>query len=168
MSTRRGRDVRSQAPQRMAPHHPAAHDLRRGKVLPLSCRIAPMPLQPKCRRRVSDHRIDSIPISAPRQATADDRRATGISNPQKPSPIAPPGLWDAATGTFHGALLRRAIVARGWTVRDFAGQARLNICSVYNAMHGKPVRDGTTIRIFEALEKRAPMLVVLDREGSGR
>jgi len=127
-----------------------------------------MPPKPKCKRRVSDHRIDSFPISAPRPATADDRRATGISNPQKPSPIAPPGLWDAATGTFHGALLRRAIVARGWTVRDFAGQARLNICSVYNAMHGKPVRDGTTIRIFEALEKRAPMMVVLDREGSGR
>ena len=126
------------------------------------------PQQPKCKRRVSDHRIDSFPISAPLPATADHRRATGISNPQKPSPIAPPGLWDAATGTFHGALLRRAIVARGWTVRDFAAQARLNICSVYNAMHGKPVRDGTTIRIFEALEKRAPMMVVLDREGSGR
>ena len=59
-------------------------------------------------------------------------------------------------------------MARGWTVREFAGQARLNICSVYNAMHGKPVRDGTTIRIFETLEKRAPMMVVLDREVSGR
>jgi len=122
----------------------------------------------KCRRRVSNRRIDSFLISAPLPATAGDRRATGISNPQKPSPITPPGLWDAATGTFHGALLRRAIVARGWTVRDFAGQARLNICSVYNALHGKPVRDGTAIHIFEALEKRAPMMVVLDTESPGR
>lgn len=56
------------------------------------------------------------------------------------------------------------MVARGWTVKDFAIQARLNICSVYNAMHGKPVRDGTAIRIFETLEKRSPMIVVLDRE----
>jgi hypothetical protein len=98
------------------------------------------------------------------QLAFDGRRATAPQNSQPPTPVASPGLWDAATGAFHGALLHRAMVARGWTVRDFAVQARLNICSVYNAMHGKPVRDGTAIRIFETLEKRAPMMVVIERE----
>ena len=97
------------------------------------------------------------------QFAFDDRRATVKHNSRPTTPVASPGLWDAATGAFHGALLHRAMVARGWTVRDFAGQARLNICSVYNAIHGRPVRDGTAIRIFETLEKRAPMTVVLDR-----
>jgi len=53
-------------------------------------------------------------------------------------------------------------------VRDFAGQARLNICSVYNAMHGKTGQRWHDDPNLRALEKRAPMMVVLDREGSGR
>ncbi len=98
------------------------------------------------------------------QLTPDDHRGAPTATSRPPATAPPSSLWDAATGAFQGALLHRAMVARGWTVKDFAIQARLNICSVYNAMHGKPVRDGTAIRIFETLEKRAPMIVVLDRE----
>jgi predicted transcriptional regulator len=72
------------------------------------------------------------------------------------------GLWSPETRSFDGVRLRRAIVARGWTVSEFARAARLNVQSVYNALSGKPVRDGTAIRIFETLEKRAPMMSALD------
>ncbi len=70
------------------------------------------------------------------------------------------GLWDSAQGAFYGSSLHRSIVARGWTVQDFARASRLNPASVYNAMRGRRVRDTTAIRIFETLERRPPMSVV--------
>lgn len=66
-------------------------------------------------------------------------------------------LWDAAARAFHGPILRRAIVARAWTPEEFARATRLHPGSIYNALQGRPVRDATAIRIFEALEKRQPM-----------
>jgi predicted transcriptional regulator len=71
-------------------------------------------------------------------------------------------LWNAETRAFDGPRLRRAIVARGWTVAEFAGAARVRTASLYNALSGRPVRDGTAIRIFEALEKRNPMGIALE------
>jgi predicted transcriptional regulator len=71
-------------------------------------------------------------------------------------------LWDARSGAFDGVRLRRAIVARGWTVPEFARAAKLHVQSIYNALSGKTVRDGTAICIFETLEKRQPMMSALD------
>lgn len=70
------------------------------------------------------------------------------------------GLWDAAQGAFYGSTLHDSIVARGWTVREFAHASRLDPASVYGAIRGRRVRDTTAIRIFETLEKRRPMTVV--------
>jgi predicted transcriptional regulator len=70
-------------------------------------------------------------------------------------------LWNAECQAFDGVRLRRAIVARGWTAPEFARAAKLNVQSIYNALSGKAVRDGTAIRIFEALEKRQPMASAL-------
>jgi predicted transcriptional regulator len=70
------------------------------------------------------------------------------------------GLWDATSGAFLGANLRRSILARGWTVPDFARASRIDPGSVYAAIHGRRVRDTTAIRIFETLERRSPMTVV--------
>ena len=72
------------------------------------------------------------------------------------------GLWSAETRAFNGPPLRRAIVARGWTTAEFARMARVNVASVYNALSGRRVRDGTAIRIFETLEKRNPMMVAVE------
>jgi len=69
-------------------------------------------------------------------------------------------LWDATSGTFVGANLRRSILARGWTIPDFARSSRIDPGSVYAAIHGRRVRDATAIRIFETLERRSPMTVV--------
>ena len=71
------------------------------------------------------------------------------------------GLWDANVHGFRGAVLQRAILARGWTVSDFARAARVHPASVYNALNGSRVRDSTAIRIFETLEKRQPMSVAI-------
>lgn len=74
----------------------------------------------------------------------------------------PTALWSSETRAFDGPRLRRAIVARGWSVHDFAGIARVNVASLYNALSGRPVRDTTAIRIFEALEKRQPMTIAVE------
>ena len=71
-------------------------------------------------------------------------------------------LWNAETRAFDGPRLRRAIIARGWTTSEFARAARVNVASVYNALSGRRVRDGTAIRIFETLEKRNPMMVAVE------
>lgn len=72
------------------------------------------------------------------------------------------GLWSAETRAFNGPRLRRAIVARGWTTAEFARTARVKVASVYNALSGRRVRDGTAIRIFETLERRNPMMVAVE------
>jgi predicted transcriptional regulator len=71
-------------------------------------------------------------------------------------------LWSAEARAFDGPRLRRAIIARGWTTSEFAKAARVNVASVYNALSGRRVRDGTAIRIFETLEKREPMMVAVE------
>jgi predicted transcriptional regulator len=71
------------------------------------------------------------------------------------------GLWDETVHGFRGAVLQRAILARGWTVSDFARAAHVHPASVYNALNGSRVRDSTAIRIFETLEKRQPMSVAI-------
>jgi len=71
-----------------------------------------------------------------------------------------PGLWDAAQGAFYGSSLHQSIVARGWTIKDFARASQLDPGSIYGAIRGRRVRDATAIRIFETLERRRPMTVV--------
>jgi predicted transcriptional regulator len=71
------------------------------------------------------------------------------------------GLWDETTHGFRGKALHRAILARGWTVPEFARTARVHPASIYHALDSRRVRDSTAIRIFEALEKRQPMLIAI-------
>ena len=87
------------------------------------------------------------------------RRADGSSASELSDTSKGVGLWDENIHSFRGGALRRAILARGWTIPDFARATRLHTASVYNAVKGRPVRDSTAIRIFEALEKREPMSV---------
>ena len=69
-------------------------------------------------------------------------------------------LWDPASGRFDGCALRAAVVARGWTVREFARTACLSRACMYRAIGGRPMSDRAAIRVFETLIKRAPILVV--------
>ena len=71
------------------------------------------------------------------------------------------GLWDETVHGFRGAVLQRAILARGWTVSDFARAAHVHPAAVYNALNGSRARASTAIRIFETLEKRQPMSVAI-------
>ena len=83
---------------------------------------------------------------------------------QKPTPEAgslsaegpPARLWNAASGQFNGVALRAAIVARGWTVREFATAAQVSKGCVYNALGGRAVSDRTVLRIAAVLETRSP------------
>jgi hypothetical protein len=65
-------------------------------------------------------------------------------------------LWNPASGQFATALLRAAIVSRGWTVGEFAATAGIGRASVYRALGGRAVSDRTVIRIVAALELRSP------------
>lgn len=69
-------------------------------------------------------------------------------------------LWDPTTRRFDGCALRAALVARGWTVREFAAVAQLSRACVYRALIGEPVSDRAAIRVFETLMKRAPIAVL--------
>ena len=73
-----------------------------------------------------------------------------------------PMLWNPEVRRFDGPRLRLAIIARGWTVREFARAAKVDVASVNNAIRGNRLRDSTVIRMFEALQKREPMSVAQD------
>jgi len=67
-------------------------------------------------------------------------------------------LWSSETRSFDGALLRQAIVMRGWCgVSDFAKTSGLRESTVYAAVGEHPVRDRTALRIIQALAKRDPI-----------
>lgn len=130
------------------------HDQRVTTAVPHHSR--PSPAQPS-RQAARPPALPSI---------ADRRRgeAQTWANPT-PEPSGwealPAPLWRPETRAFDGPRLRRAIVARGWTVPEFAKASRVHVASLYNALKGRRVRDATTIRIFETLEKREPMSVAL-------
>lgn len=68
-------------------------------------------------------------------------------------------LWHAETRSFDGALLREAIVIRGWAgVADFAASTGLRQSTVYAAVAGNIVRDRTALRILQALGRREPIV----------
>jgi predicted transcriptional regulator len=71
------------------------------------------------------------------------------------------GLWDDTSHVFRSWALHRAILACGWTVPEFARASMVHPASIYRALDGRRVRDSTAIRIFEALEKRQPMLIAV-------
>lgn len=75
-----------------------------------------------------------------------------------PAATMPAPLWSPATRAFDGDRLHLAVIARGWTIDDFAQVTGLHRASVYSALHGRPVRDTTALRIFQALERRRPSL----------
>lgn len=86
----------------------------------------------------------------------------GARAPASASSVAPvhsqraAQLWNAASGQFSGAQLRAAIVARGWTVREFYGAARVSKGCLYKALAGRAVSDRTVLRIVALLETRPP------------
>jgi len=67
-----------------------------------------------------------------------------------------PRLWGAASGRFQPVRLRAAIVARGWTVREFAALAGVSPACLYNALQRRAVSDRTVVRIVTTLDTRAP------------
>jgi hypothetical protein len=77
-------------------------------------------------------------------------------------PMGPLGGFDAATMRFDGAWLRRAILARGWTIPEFAEAARppLSVETVYNALRGRTLSQHTVLRMYAALRLRQPIAVV--------
>ncbi len=109
---------------------------RRGGKAPDRARLRPEPVpspgRPRLLRQVAD---DSLP-----------------SRP----------LWDAATGQFDPSGLRGAIVARGWTVREFSRAAGVSHESVYRALRRFAVSDRTVVRIVAALESRTPSELIGD------
>jgi predicted transcriptional regulator len=71
-------------------------------------------------------------------------------------------IWNPARKAFEGPMLHRALIARGYTVDEFARESGVKSWSLYNALKGRHVRDATAIKIFKALEKRNPMTVVYE------
>ena len=72
----------------------------------------------------------------------------------------PARLWNAGSGQFNGVALRAAIVARGWTVREFAVGAQVSKGCIYKALAGRAVSDRTVLRITSLLETRAPSMFI--------
>jgi hypothetical protein len=67
-------------------------------------------------------------------------------------------IWNAETQSFDGALLRQAIVMRGWSgVSEFAQANGIRESTVYAAVAEHSVRDRTALRIIQALAKRDPI-----------
>lgn len=81
---------------------------------------------------------------------------------QAPPVVATRRLWHSETRSFDGALLRQAIVLRGWSgISEFARTNGLRESTVYAAVGEHPVRDRTALRILQALAKRDPILMPL-------
>jgi transcriptional regulator of acetoin/glycerol metabolism len=87
-------------------------------------------------------------------------------NEEGDTPTRPPGmgttptLWSAASGRFQVVRLRAAIVARGWTVSEFAAVAGISRACMYNALRHQSVSDRTAVRVTRALASREPLHVV--------
>lgn len=79
---------------------------------------------------------------------------------QAPVPGTTPALWSAASGRFQVVRLRAAIVARGWTVPEFAAIAGISRACMYNALRHQSVSDRTAVRVIRALASRDPFHVV--------
>lgn len=69
-----------------------------------------------------------------------------------------PEFWNPKTGAFDTSQLRLAIVIRGWTVQEFASDARVSLGCLYNALKGCGVSDRTAIRMFKTLATRQPVV----------
>jgi predicted transcriptional regulator len=66
-------------------------------------------------------------------------------------------FWNPRSGAFNGALLRLAVVMRGWTVAEFAVVCEISLACLYKALGGCGVTDRIAIRIFDGLRKRQPL-----------
>ena len=94
------------------------------------------------------HATDDEPLALPERDDVDS-----TTNGHAPQSV----LWHAEDGHFDPGRLHRAIVARGWTVPEFAQAARMHLGTLYRALSGKPTNDTTAIRIFQTLDRRKPM-----------
>ena len=63
-------------------------------------------------------------------------------------------FWNPRSGAFDGAQLRRAIVLRGWTVREFAVVSKVSLACLYRALGDYGVTDDTATKIFNGLRQR--------------
>jgi hypothetical protein len=66
-------------------------------------------------------------------------------------------FWNPRSGAVNGALLRQAIVMRGWTVAEFAVVCSVSPACLYRALGGYGVTDRIAIRIFDGLRQRQPL-----------
>jgi lambda repressor-like predicted transcriptional regulator len=87
--------------------------------------------------------------------SSDEMVGSGI---QLPRPSA--SLWSGASGRFHPVQLRTAIVARGWTVSEFAAAAGVSRACLYNVLRHQAASDRTVIRITQTLAAREPLSLV--------
>lgn len=99
-------------------------------------------------------------MTLPTTTLRADEEQLGGPSPVPTVGFAPPrftgaaeveALWDAETGRFYGAALRRVMVVRGWTADDFAEEAGISRACAYGALAGRPVRLTTVVKVFNAL-----------------
>jgi len=64
-------------------------------------------------------------------------------------------LWNPATRSFEGPMLHRALIARGYTVDEFAKDSGVKHWSLYNALKGRRVRDETIERLARSSSARS-------------
>lgn len=69
-------------------------------------------------------------------------------------------LWDPASGRFDPIRLRAAILARGWTVAEFACIYGGGRSTFYRVMQGIAPGDRTWIRVNETLATREPTVLI--------
>jgi hypothetical protein len=69
-------------------------------------------------------------------------------------------LWDPASGRFDPVRLRAAIVARGWTVGEFAATSGVSRACLYNALRSQAAADRTVVRIATTLDTRSPVPLI--------
>lgn len=94
--------------------------------------------------------MDVRPRTAP-QPSRDV--APGAEEPRVPGRRR---LWDAASGRFDPVRLRSSVVARGWSVPEFAAASEVSRSCLYKALGGYAVGDRTVVRILRTLDSRAP------------
>jgi hypothetical protein len=115
-------------------------------------------------------RAPAAAIAGPMSATRPQNPVTGLMGlrpvrhvPTVRAATAAAGavpLWDPASGRFHPVRLRAAIVARGWTVGEFAATAGVSRACLYNALRGYATSDRTAVRIGTTLSSREPLPVL--------
>lgn len=74
----------------------------------------------------------------------------------------PSHIWDGARQAFAPAILRTAMLTRGFTPDTLRSAAGVAHGTMYNALSGRPTRLRTARRILEALSAVEPAFLLTD------